>query len=64
MRHRTLDFKSQKIEGKVTESQKIKNMLAEICTFWISGAQFPIFYSLVPRSQNMKNLAFPQPKKS
>ena len=31
MCHRTLEFKSQKIERKVTESQKIKNMLAEIC---------------------------------
>ena len=43
MRHRTLKLKSKYIERKVTESQKIKNMLAEIWTFWISGAQFPIF---------------------
>ena len=63
MRHRTLEFKPQKIERKVTESQKIKNMLAEIRTFWISGARFPIFYSLVPRSQNIKKPHFPSTQK-
>ena len=64
MRHRTLEFKSQNIERKVTESKKIKNMPAVIWTFWISGARFHIFYSLVPCSQNMKKLTFPRPKKS
>ena len=63
MRHRTLEFKSQKIERKVTESQKIKNKLAEIWTFWISGARFPIFYSFVPHSQNMKKPHFPSTQK-
>ena len=47
---RTTRFKFKKIERKVTESQKIKNKLAEIWTFWISGAQFPIFYSFIPHS--------------
>ena len=64
MRHRTLEFKSQNIERKMTESQKIKNMLAVIWTFWISGARFPIFYSLIPRLQNMKKTHFPSTQKN
>ena len=53
MRHRTLEFKSQKIERKVTESQKIKNMLAVIWTFWISGARISeTSLSLDPKSPN------------
>ena len=34
MRHGPLNLKLKKIERKVTESQKIKNMLAKIWTFW------------------------------
>ena len=59
----TTRFKFEKIERKVTESQKIKNKLAEIWTFWISGARFPIFYSFVPHSQNMKKPHFPSTQK-
>ena len=57
-------LKFEKIERKVTESQKIKNKLAEIWTFWISGAQFPIFYSFIPHSQNMKKPHFPSTQKA
>ena len=64
MCHRTLEFKLQKIERKVTEPQKIKNMLAEIWTFLSRQLGFPYFTrSYLPR-KIWKNLTFPRPRKS
>ena len=46
MRHRTLEFKSQKIDRKVTESQKIKNKKTSLQKFRLFGSReldFPSF---------------------
>ena len=64
MRHRTLEFKSQKIERKVTESQKIKNKLAEIGLFGSRELGFPYFTRSYLTSKIWKHVTFTRPKKS
>ena len=61
---RTTRFEFEKIERKVTESQKIKNKLVEIWLFGSRELGFPYFTRSYLTRKIWKNLTFPWPKKS